>query len=447
MQKIFTFNTEPGTGVAPDSDVRYANLFKHELIEQAYRHLPAGLFANLGLSLLVVAGLSSKVASQKLLLWLAAIWGLSIVRAFLIRSYNTSSPSEKRQPHWGVIFTVGVLFSGFFWGVSPYYIFAADSVPHQTFLVFVIGGMIAGGTTTMASMQKTYRSFVLLLGTPVTVKFILLGGETHIPMAMMVLIYLIICIIMSSHIHTMFISSLRLRLENREVQKKLLKQERLAAIGKLAGSVAHDIRNPLGSIRNSIYFLSHTIEAETDSKIYRHLGLMDREIDRANTIISGLLDVSVKNEPLLEEDDLNLLIRTLADDFDIPENITLKTELDPSLPVFMFDHGQIQRVIQNLITNAIQAMPDGGTLHIESSLQKDIVEITVRDSGSGIAPENLNDIFEPLFTTRTRGVGLGLAIVRTFIENHQGTITVASEINRGTTFTIRLPVQIEQKKI
>jgi signal transduction histidine kinase len=224
-------------------------------------------------------------------------------------------------------------------------------------------------------------------------------------------------------------------------QNRLVRQERLAAIGKLSGSVAHDIRNPLGAISNSVYFLNLICNKEkvTDDKVKKHLSLMEDEIDRVNEIINDLLDFSRENAPQLSRGDLNNTLEQVLSGFDFSGKITIELNLDSGLPPIAFDPSQMQRVFHNLINNAGQAMPDGGNLHVQTGHDESVVWVRINDNGDGIAMENLNTIFEPLFTTKAKGVGLGLSIVKDFINKHHGSIKVESIEKRGSTFTLHLP--------
>jgi len=228
--------------------------------------------------------------------------------------------------------------------------------------------------------------------------------------------------------------------ELKKTQKILIQKERLATIGKLAGSVAHDIRNPLGVINNSMYVLSRVSADETNEMIIKHIQIMEQEINKANKIISDLLDFSRTNEPDLKESDVNNLIILMIDRLSIRSNITITSDLDEDIPVFLFDSSQLERVFYNLIINAIQAMVDGGEIHISTKRENGSAKIVIKDTGPGISAEDTEKIFEPLFTTKAKGVGLGLSIVKTFVEKHRGTIQVESGHGKGTTFLITLPL-------
>lgn len=227
-------------------------------------------------------------------------------------------------------------------------------------------------------------------------------------------------------------------------QKKLIRQEKLAAIGSLSGSVAHDLRNPLGAISNSIYFLRAISKNEPNEKILKHISIMEQEIQRVKIIIDDLIDFSRDNSPILSSGDVNELIRNYVDEQQLDKNVMIKIQLDTALPSFLFDHTQMRRVLDNLVTNSIQAMPDGGSVQLVTRYVAPNIEIEVRDNGVGIIAGNMKYIFEPLFTTKAKGVGLGLSIVKNFVEKHGGSVEVESVVDKGTTFTVKLSVKSNQ---
>jgi len=232
--------------------------------------------------------------------------------------------------------------------------------------------------------------------------------------------------------------------ELKSIQAQLLVKERLAAIGRLSSSVGHELRNPLGVIGNSVYYLNMKLK-DRDGNISKHLGILEREVRRSNRIISDLLDFSRARSPELRSGDINGLIRETLEDIKIPENITVDMDGMEDLPAFLFDADQIHQLIVNLITNALQAMADGGTLSIRTCTKGGFAVLCFEDTGVGIPAEDTKKIFEPLYTTRAVGTGLGLSIVKGIVERHNGTITVESKAGEGTVFTVRLP--LERKKV
>ena len=229
-----------------------------------------------------------------------------------------------------------------------------------------------------------------------------------------------------------------------EAQDQLLRQERLAALGKLAGGVAHDLRNPLGAIKNAAYFIGLVLaEREPDPEIKEALAILVEEVATSEAIINSLLDFARARPPVRREVEVNGLVHAALSRVGVPPGIEVVCRLDEGLPTVLADPNQLGRVFDNIILNAVQAMPDGGQLTAESSTRgAACITVSISDTGVGILEETLDEVFEPLFTTKAKGMGLGLALVKTFIEGHGGTITVQSDgvPGKGSTFVINLPV-------
>ena len=223
----------------------------------------------------------------------------------------------------------------------------------------------------------------------------------------------------------------------KQAQAQLVRKEKLTVLGQLAGSVGHDLRNPLGVISNSVFYLNMKLK-DKDEKVKKHLALLKREIERSEDMLSDLLDFSRGKLLNITETNVNALIKETIEKTKIPENIKLEMDLDEKIPQIPLDTDKMQRVFQNIISNAIQAMSEKGKLQIKTSSGKDFVEINFTDNGQGIVKENLKKIFEPLVTTKSKGIGLGLAIVENIIDSHKGKIDVKSEVGKGSTFTIKL---------
>ncbi len=234
------------------------------------------------------------------------------------------------------------------------------------------------------------------------------------------------------------IGDLERKVEERTTE--LVKKEKMATIGELAGSIAHELRNPLGDIKNSIYFLSQSLHNNPDERIEEILKIIKRQIDISNQIISGLLDFSRSPEYTFSRAKIDQVINETLLKAIIPGNIEISSNLDENLPPIEIDCKSIEGVFLNLINNAIQSMPQGGQLTITTRRQDNFLEIEFADTGQGIPEENLKKIFDPLFSTKAKGTGLGLAISKKFVEKHNGYIQVKSAVNRGTVFVVGLPI-------
>ena len=240
-----------------------------------------------------------------------------------------------------------------------------------------------------------------------------------------------------------------------EAQEALVRKEKLAILGQLSGSVGHELRNPLGVMSNAVYFLK-MVHSDADETTKEYLGIIKNEIDNSLRIITDLLDFARTKPPQIKA----VTARELTDESlgrcAIPVNFELRTEIPENLPLLRVDPLQMGQVLTNFITNAIQAMPDGGALrvtarHVGSGLVpaqpgypqeaplQNFIAISVTDTGVGIAPENMKKLFQPLFTTKAKGIGLGLVVCKNLVEANGGRIEVKSELGKGTTFVALMP--------
>jgi signal transduction histidine kinase len=229
--------------------------------------------------------------------------------------------------------------------------------------------------------------------------------------------------------------------ELEQMQEKLIRAERLAAIGELASGVGHELRNPLNVIRNCVYLLNIAISEKDEAGAAETLKVLDKQIDVANKIVTDLLDFTRIKAPMQTRVELQKLIEESLTWVTIPDQVTLNLNLNGFTQVLRTDPEQMTRVFTNLISNAVQAMNGkGGQLTINASADDDYVSIIFSDTGCGIPEENLKKIFEPLFTTKPKGIGLGLAIAKRLAEQNSGKIEVTSEVGKGSTFTVKLPL-------
>lgn len=218
--------------------------------------------------------------------------------------------------------------------------------------------------------------------------------------------------------------------------------ERLASVGELAASMAHEIRNPVAGISNAIQVLSSEMEPENENGfIYDEI---INQTQRVNRAINNLLSYARPDAPELVAEDINQIIRrslVLMEGQIKSGMIKLEKYLDNDIPEVMIDTRQIQQVVVNLILNAVQAMEPGGTLKLSTSRKNDEILLSVADNGKGIPEDVMQTIFDPFFSTKPKGTGLGLAISRSIIEKHSGRLNVSSEAGKGSTFEICLPVK------
>jgi PAS domain S-box-containing protein len=225
-----------------------------------------------------------------------------------------------------------------------------------------------------------------------------------------------------------------------EAQEELVRNEKLAVLGQVAGSVGHELRNPLGVMSNAVYFLQ-TVLSDADETTKEYLNIIKDEIAGSERIVSDLLDSVRTKPPQIQTVGITELIEQTLRKYIVPSSVTVKLDIPATLPPLRVDAMQIQQVLRNLISNGVEAMPEGGTLEIRAveNKQDRTVTVSVRDSGIGMAPEVLPKLFQPLFTTKARGIGLGLVVVKNLTQANGGSVKVESEVGKGSVFSVILP--------
>ena len=222
-------------------------------------------------------------------------------------------------------------------------------------------------------------------------------------------------------------------------QEQLVRQERLAAIGQLASAVGHELRNPLAVISNALYLLRDGIGPDASERVTRQLNTADREVSAATLIVSDLLEFARARQPILSPVDLGNLLDEALSVAPPPTGISVDQRRPVDLPAVTADRDQLRQVLLNLLTNAYEAMPEGGVITIAGEVVAGAVRVSVVDTGLGMDADTRTHVFEPFFTTKARGVGLGLAVAKRIVEDHSGTMEVESTPGHGTTFAITLP--------
>jgi PAS domain S-box-containing protein len=223
-------------------------------------------------------------------------------------------------------------------------------------------------------------------------------------------------------------------------QEQLLRQEKLAVLGQLAGGVAHELRNPLGVIANAVYFLNIVL-AEADPVVIEYLDIIGSRVHEAENIVADLLNLSRVRPANREPVSLLELITEVLANHPPVEVIKVALNLPPNLSPIFVDRQQIQQVLINLVINAYQAMPHGGELGFSAEVDQRQIHLSVSDTGCGMPPQVMARIFEPLYTTKAKGIGLGLPVSKNLVEINQGQIEVTSQEGQGSTFTITLPIK------
>ena len=223
-----------------------------------------------------------------------------------------------------------------------------------------------------------------------------------------------------------------------EAEEQLHRREKLAMLGQLAGGVAHELRNPLGVMSNAVYYL-RMVHDEGEIASEEYLDILSQEVQNAEKIITDLLDFARIKSPSRGPVSVREIIDEAVTRSESSNGMAVDVQVPDQGPILFVDPKQMVQVVRNLITNARQAMPDGGRVTIRARAEDAMVTISVSDTGTGMSKETLARLFEPLFTTKAKGIGLGLAISKHLVESNGGSISVWSEEGKGSTFTMMMP--------
>ena len=235
-----------------------------------------------------------------------------------------------------------------------------------------------------------------------------------------------------------------------ERTRMLSNTTRMAAIGETAGMVGHDLRNPLQTIINTIHLAKESMKTDEVPPTERHLRLeraldtIREQADFMNKIVSDLQDYARQTRPTFIEYDMQRLINDTLSSIPISTTVEVSSTVEPGFPKLNVDPSLLRRAFTNIVTNALQAMPDGGKLRIRAWRSEKLAMVSFQDTGKGIAEDVKAKIFSPLFTTKEKGVGLGLAVTRRLVESHHGEIKVTSKVGEGTTFTVEIPLDLRR---
>ena len=314
----------------------------------------------------------------------------------------------------------------------------------------VVSAATASGTLGMlvytAMASAAYASFLLYVDWD---RFVLDQGEIN------VLALRIVCLFMVGNLANLLAEALRdqseqyrrtaehLKEANRQVleaQEAVRRSDRLAALGQLSAGLAHELRNPLGTIRASAEMLTKQVSGENE--VAREVaGFIATEVDRTNSLVTRFLQFARPFALRLEKADLaQMLDRAITVAERETDGVAIYRNYAPEIAPFPFDAELMEHVFYNLIVNAAQASPRGGAVTVKSRANGRFAEIAVIDRGSGITPEAMKNIFNPFFTTKPTGVGLGLAIVAKIVDQHGGKIAVESHPGEGSIFCVTLPM-------
>jgi signal transduction histidine kinase/ActR/RegA family two-component response regulator len=457
--------------------------------------------ANVGIGVTLVATLVlgrfqwDLVGHPIVLSWCLYMFLVTVGRFTLARLYRRSAPSSLETGRWRAGFVVGAGLAGTGWGAAGILLYPEARFVNQLFLVFMLGGMILGAASILAARPEAHLAFILPAGLAPAARLAFQGDKAHLAMAFMAGLFTLASVIATRRIHLTIVSSLNLQFENaalvenlqaarhraealneqlevrvqertaelhrssqklraeiaqrEQIEEQLLRARKLESLGVLAGGIAHDFNNLLAVVQGNVE-LART-QLDRGAPVQALLDEIASACKRAAFLSSQLLTFSKGGAPVrrlvslaqLVMDAMPLARAGAQTSFDvcIPEDLR-SAEVDP---------GQIGQVLHNILLNARQAMPEGGTIevcaeNVDLATADGIdsrVRISVRDHGCGIPDDVLPRIFDPYFTTKPGGSGLGLATAYAIIAKHGGNLSVQTKPGEGTVFIIDLPASEE----
>jgi signal transduction histidine kinase/CheY-like chemotaxis protein len=456
---------------------------KAEQIRTLYRQSLAIVAVN-PLNAAIVAAVLWPMADHRLLIgWIAAMTAATVVRALLRQRYLLARPSIEQHVTWGRRLVWSALAVGLIWGIGGALFYDSRALVQQLVLVFVIGGMVAGASGTLALHVPAFLAFALSAILPTAARMLAEGDTPHLAMGALAIVYAVAMSLITAHNYRAVTEAFRLRFENHELLAQLsaaqvsleetnrtLEQrvaergialerqtealrdaQRMESVGLLAGGVAHDFNNLLTVVLGSVDLLLPEIK---DPQHRARLEEIQHAANRGATLVRQLLAFSRRQMMVRKVLDFNRIVEEVRPLLTrlIGEHIKLVVSLGRGPLHVEADPTQLQQTIINLATNARDAMPDGGTLTIATDRVDGVpsgtafpagryVALSVRDTGIGMDAATRRLAFDPFFTTKDvgKGTGLGLSSVYGIVEQSGGHVHVESEPGRGSCFRVFLP--------
>jgi signal transduction histidine kinase/ActR/RegA family two-component response regulator len=464
-------------------------------LQLLYANTNLGVAVNI-LAATVLGALQWGVVSRPVIIgwWLYLILA-SIVRYVIARRWH-GLPARSDVNGWRTAFAIGVGLAGAGWGAAGILLYPAAHLPNQVFLVFVLGGMMLGASLLLAPRPEAFLVFLVPTGVGPAIRLFLEGDETHVAMGLLALVFTLAILITTGRIYRMVETSLRLQNQNRDLvedlrsanqetaalnqalelrvqertaelhlsaeqlraeiaqreqaEEELLRARKLESLGVLAGGIAHDFNNFLTVVQGNIEVARAQLKQQDTAQEF--LEQAAGACQRAKFLSSQLLTFAKGGAPVRRVVSIAELVTDAVQLARTGSPVGIEVTMAEDLWSAKVDPGQIGQVLHNILLNARQAMPGGGTIEVhagnvvsrdESEDAGPRVRISIRDYGRGISADVLRRIFDPYFTTKPGGAGLGLATAYAIVLKHGGHIAVESEPGTGSVFTVDLPASLE----
>jgi signal transduction histidine kinase/ActR/RegA family two-component response regulator len=426
--------------------------------------------------------------------WLLYMCLISVARFVLARRYRRTAPSSLLARKWGTAFAIGAGLSGTGWGAAAILLYPGNNLANQVFLIFILGGMMLGSVSILAPWPAAFVAFIVPTGLAPTGRLLWQDDEVHLAMGLLAGVFTVATLVTTIRLQQTIVSSLKLQFENRDlvedlqtaknhadalnerlevrvqertaelqrsseqlraetaqreqVEEELLRARKLESLGVLAGGIAHDFNNFLTVVQGNIELAK--MDLAPDSPVQEVLDQTAIACARAAFLSSQLLTFAKGGAPVRRLYPVARLVMDAVHLARAGAQTSIDVNISDDLWFAEVDPSQIGQVLHNILLNARQAMPEGGIIEIHAENALDPapgagprVKISIRDYGHGIPAHVLPRVFDPYFTTKPGGSGLGLATAYAIIAKHGGTLSVESKPGRGTLFTIDLPASQE----
>lgn len=464
-----------------------------EQLKLLYANANLGVLVNI-VAATILAGLQWGIISQPVVIgWWLYITLVSIARFSIARRYWHTSPGPEDIPRWRNIFTTGVAFAGAGWGAAGVLLYSPAHINSQVFLIFVLGGMMLGASSVLAPRPEAFLAFLIPVGLIPAIRLFVQVDKTHIAMGLLASVFTLATLVTTRRIYSLVESSLRLQIENRDLvedlraanhqtaalnlvlerrvqertaelqqsteqlrdeiaqrqqtEEELLRARKLESIGVLAGGIAHDFNNFLTVVQGNIEVAKGQLTPSEPAQEF--LDQAASACQRAKFLSSQLLTFAKGGAPVRRVVSIAQLVMEAVHLARTGSQAAIEVNIAEGLWSAQVDSGQIGQVLHNILINAREAMAGGGTIQVQArnvlgfDAADPRVRITISDNGRGIPEEVLRRIFDPYFTTKPGGSGLGLATAYAIVVKHGGHIAVDSKPGVGSTFTIDLPASLE----
>jgi len=427
--------------------------------------------------------------------WWVYIILVSICRYNLARSYRRSSTASQETGRWQTSYAVVAGLAGVGWGIAGFVLYQEANLANQVFLVLVLGGMMLGSASLLAPRPEAFLAFMISIAVGPITRLLIEGDAVHLVMALLAALFTFATLIMTVRIHRTIASSLDLQFENRslladlwaaknraeslnqvlelrvrertaelrnsaeqlrteivqreKIEEELLRARKLESLGVLAGGIAHDFNNFLTVIQGNIELAK--VRLDVHHPLQQILDQAADTCQRAALLSSQLLTFAKGGAPVRRVASMAKIVTEAVRLARAGAPVSIALRIAEDLHSCFVDPGQIGQVLHNILLNAKQAMGQGGIIDVRAenyeasggAEEQPRVRITIRDYGCGIPADVLPRIFDPYFTTKPGGSGLGLATAHSIIAKHDGRIFVESRPGQGTAFTIILPAASE----